>query len=120
MGLDMYIYLQDKQTNEMIEFSYFRKFNALHGYFDMKYNLDNPCSIRISEEDIAHLMFKVSAIRQNATVAEQLLPVYYGPFFGNYDYGYIYYDYIEQLYKDLKRLKHVDRNKFNILYQADY
>lgn len=120
MGLDMYIYLKDKETKEMIEFSYFRKFNALHGYFDVKYNLDNPCSVEISDEDISHLMFKVNAIRLNSNVASKALPVYYGPFFGSYDYGFVYFEYIEQLYKDLKRLMKIDRNRFEIYYQADY
>ncbi|MGK0575923.1 hypothetical protein [Macrococcus capreoli] len=120
MGLDMYIYLKDNETNEMIEFSYFRKFNALHGYFDMKYDLDNPCSIEITDEDISHLMFKVNAIRMNANVAEKALPVYYGPFFGSYEYGFVYFEYIDQLYKVLKRLMKVDRLQYKIFYQADY
>ncbi len=120
MGLDMYIYLKDKSTAEMIEFSYFRKFNALHGYFDIKYNLDNPCSIEIAEDDLTNLLFKVNTIRMNANVAPKALPVYYGPFFGSYDYGYIYFEYIDQLYKDLKRLLQVDRKKYDIYYQADY
>ncbi|WP_414042821.1 hypothetical protein [Macrococcus animalis] len=120
MGLDMYIYLKEKETHEMIEFSYFRKFNALHGYFDSKYQLDNPCSIEITDEDISNLIFKVNAIRMNSKVAEKVLPVYYGPFFGSYDYGYIYFEYINQLHKDLRRLIQVDRNKFDIYYQADY
>lgn len=33
MGLDMYLYVEDKETKELIEFSYYRKFNALQGYF---------------------------------------------------------------------------------------
>ena len=31
MGLDMYFYLQDKESKEIIEYSYYRKFNALQG-----------------------------------------------------------------------------------------
>lgn len=120
MGLDMYIYIKDKSTNEMIEFSYFRKFNALHGYFDVKYELDNPCCIKITDDDIAHLTFRVNLIKQNAQVADKVLPVYYGPFFGSYDYGLIYFEYIDQLYKDLKRLSRIDRNRYEIYYQADY
>ncbi|MCE4956229.1 hypothetical protein [Macrococcoides caseolyticum] len=120
MGLDMYIYIKDKETNEMIEFSYFRKFNALHGYFDLKYHLDNPCCVEITDEDIRHLMFKVNAIKENPNVAEKALPVYYGPFFGSYDYGFVYFEYIEQLYKDLKRLTKINRQQYEIYYKADY
>ena len=39
MGLDMYLLLEDNDTGEIIEYSYYRKFNALQGYFETNYNL---------------------------------------------------------------------------------
>ncbi|UJS27042.1 hypothetical protein L2Z53_07595 [Macrococcoides canis] len=120
MGLDMYFYVEDKLTRERIELAYYRKFNALHGYFDRKYQLDNPGQCEVNNEDLHYLLNAVKAIQCRPGDAPMLLPYYTGPFFGSYEYGAIYFDYISQLHKDLKRLISIDKEKYKILYLADY
>ena len=41
MGLDMYLYLQERETNEVIEYSYYRKFNALQELLRKNFSLEN-------------------------------------------------------------------------------
>lgn len=120
MGLDMYFYVQDKVTRERIELAYYRKFNALHGYFDKKYKLDNPGQCEVTADDLFYLLSAVKAIQSRPSDASMRLPYYTGPFFGSYEYEAIYFDHISQLHKDLKRLISIDKGKYQILYLADY
>ncbi|UBH14590.1 hypothetical protein [Macrococcus armenti] len=120
MGLDMYFYVEEMSTKELIEFAYYRKFNALHGYFDKKYKLDNPGRCEVTEFDLHYLLNAVREIHSNPERAPKILPYYTGPFFGTYEYGDIYFEYMFQLHRDLKRLITLDRSKYRIIYQADY
>lgn len=123
MGLDMYI-CRCNEENEVLtiieDFAYFRKFNALHGYFDQKYNLDNPGRVRLDNETIKDICHKLNQISDNPVLAEQLLPTYYGPFFGNYDYKEIYFHHIQEGLEVFKRLLEIDMNTESYYYMADY
>ena len=57
MGLDQYFYLKkDKQVEEtMEELAYLRKANALQGYFETKYDLDDCQYIEITDEILDNL-----------------------------------------------------------------
>lgn len=120
MGLDSYLYLTDKETNEMIEFSYYRKFNALQGYFVNEFNIDNPGRVLITEEVLEELFRKVNAIKYNPDKANVLLPVFYGPYYGSYEYDDIYYSYIHRCASDLHHAKYIDFSKYNLYYGADW
>ncbi len=62
MGLDMYLVIEDKETKKQHEYSYYRKFNALQGYFEKHYNLENGGVVPLSfkdEKDIHSLLNEI-------------------------------------------------------------
>lgn len=80
MGLDMYLYLEDKETSEVIEYSYYRKFNALQGYFVEKFDIPNCGKVKLTEEIIEDVYQLLNEIRYNREKANLLLPTFPGHF----------------------------------------
>jgi hypothetical protein len=104
MGLDMYLLLEDIETGEIIEYSYYRKFNALQGYFEQNYNISNPGKILLKENIISDLYLRLNEIRYSPEKANLLLPSYPGPFFGSYEYDRLYHSIsIRQLWISITR-----------------
>ncbi|MBC9875601.1 hypothetical protein [Macrococcoides bohemicum] len=123
MGLDMYIVkgIEEYEDLSIIEeYAYFRKFNALHGYFDQKYNLENPGKVQLDNETVRDLYHRLNSIAVNPALAQKMLPVYYGPFFGSYEYGEIYHYHIKEGLEVFRRLKEIDMSKDIHYYMADY
>lgn len=52
MSLNMYLILVDKETEEIVRYSYYRNFNALQGYFERHFNLKNGGYVLLSSEII--------------------------------------------------------------------
>lgn len=120
MGLDMYLYLEDKETSEVIEYSYYRKFNALQGYFVEKFDIPNCGKVKLNDKTIDDLYQILNEIRYNREKANLLLPTFPGPFFGSYDYGRIYHTYIDQAASDFYHAKFLDFNKYNLFYTSNW
>ena len=116
----MYFYVEDKMTKTEIMFAYYRKFNALYGYFCNKYTMDNPGRTIVNFEDLEELYRLCQMILKQEKHPSECLPIMFGPFFGSYDYGDIYQSYILQLHYDLIRLMEIDLLKYNIYFYADY
>lgn len=74
----------------------------------------------MTSQDLLYLLSAVKAIQSRPDDAPMRLPYYTGPFFGSYEYEAIYFGHISQLHKDLKRLISIDKEKYQILYLADY
>lgn len=104
MGLDMYVVERNKKDNqEDYEFAYFRKFNALHNYFETEHNAGNLDETPITLEMAQLLKDKADVIlaRPNTPdVAEAILPAGYGPFFGSDQYDDYYYSCV----RDMQRM----------------
>lgn len=106
MGLDMYVLerkKQDSQGDDVI--AYFRKFNALHGYFEAEHNAGNLDETPITLEMAQLLKDKADVIlaRPNTPdVAEAVLPTGYGLFFGSDQYDDYYYSCV----RDMQRMSH--------------
>lgn len=120
MGLDCYFYLNDKQTDEVIEFSYYRKFNALQGYFVRNFDIANCGRVLITNEILDNLYQKMNTIRYNPEKASSLLPVFYGPYFGSYEYDDIYYSQVHRCAGDLYHAKFIDTTKYDLYYGSDW
>lgn len=120
MGLDMYLYLEDKETREHIEFSYYRKFNALQGYFVREHNLDNCGRILITESIRKDVYQILNEIRFNREKGPELLPTFPGPFFGIYDYDRMYYTYIDQAATDFYHVQFINYNKYNLYFTSNW
>lgn len=120
MGLDQYLFLEDIETGEMIEYSYFRKFNALQGYFTENYNIANPGRILLNESMMSDLYIRLNEIRYSPEKAHLLLPSFPGPFFGTYEYDRLYHSYVYQAATDFYHAKFIDYKKYRLYYASDW
>lgn len=120
MGLDIYLYLEDKDTGTIIEYSYYRKFNALQGYFVREHNLDNCGRILITESIRKDVYQILNEIRFNREKGPELLPTFPGPFFGIYDYDRMYYTYIDQAATDFYHVQFINYNKYNLYFTSNW
>ena len=120
MGLDMYLLLEDKETKEKIEYSYYRKFNALQGYFAQRYDLKNGGGVFLTPTTINKIYMLLNEINYSPELGPELLPTYSGPFFGNYEYDRLYYSYIIQAASDFFHAKFIDFTKYNLYFTSDW
>lgn len=119
MGLDADLYLLDEKA-EVIPYSYFRKFNALEGYFVEKYNHENCGTVPITREMIDEIYELLNEIRFNREKASKLLPTFPGPFFGSYEYDRIYHQYVDQACADFYHAKFLDFDKYELFYTSNW
>lgn len=116
MGLDMYILERNPRPNEAdIEIAYFRKFNALHNYFEREFDAGNLDDTPITLDIADTLKAKADTILERegeADVAEAVLPISYGLFFGSDEYDDYYYSCVRDMQRAAFKLT-------NILSQPD-
>lgn len=120
MGLDMYLLLQNKETKETVEYSYYRNFNALQGYFERQFNLDNGGVVLLSSENIDTIYDILNTINCTSERAEELLPTYADPFFGSYEYDHLYFSYISKATSDFYHAKFINYDKYNLYFTSDW
>ena|SRR5699024_4676214 len=120
MGLDIYLILEDRETKEVIEYSYYRKFNALQGYFERLFNLGNGEKVLLSGKNIDSIYDILNEINYSPERASEILPTYPGPFFGTYDYDRLYYSYISKAASDFYHAKFIDFNKYDLYFTSDW
>lgn len=105
MGLDIYFnkakksrYRKLKQNNEEFkskEVAYFRKVNFLMAFF----NYEGNCEWQeIDKCEIEDLVNKCKAVLDNHSLAEELLPVQQGFFFGSYEYNEYYFNDVQDVH----------------------
>lgn len=97
MGLDLYF---NKVKRE--EVGYFRKVNFLVSFFGemIGRDVENLEPINVSKEMCEELLDRCNKVlenKDNESVAEELLPVCPGFFFGNYEYNEYYYDAVNNV-----------------------
>lgn len=120
MGLDMYLVLEDRTTKEQIEYAYYRKFNALQGYFESNYNIENPGVIELTMDIINDIYIRLNEIRYAPEKANLILPTYAGPFFGRMTYDRLYHSYINQAANDFYHAKFIDYSKYKLYYSSNW
>jgi len=107
MGLDMWLYSNRKKTAAAAQKAtgsdrylarsdlavYWRKANAVHGWFVRNLFKDNDDSYCLaSVDDLVALKKDCNAVLQDASLAEELLPTTPGFFFGSMDYDEKYFN----------------------------
>jgi len=120
MGLDMYFYLQDKESKEIIEYSYYRKFNILQGYFVKHFDIENCRRVLITKGIIKHLSGILNEVEYSPEKAAQLLPTFPGPFYGSYEYDRIYYNHVSQAARDMHHAQFIDYKKYNLYFTSNW
>lgn len=126
MGLDMYLYKRlktSKNSDGQEEIAYWRKANAIHGYFDRIFNgVEDTEYYVVSKKQLIHLLNicqEVYERRDDQFFAELVLPTQPGFFFGNYEYGDLYYEDVKDTIDILMRvLEEVDFDKYDVYYWA--
>lgn len=116
----MYLIIEDKETKETIEYSYYRKFNALQGYFEQHYDFENGGGVFLTPTTINKIYMILNEIRDNPELGPDMLPAYPGPFFGSYEYDRLYYSYVSQAASDFYHAKYLDFNKYNIYFTSNW
>ena len=92
MGLDLFYY-------KIKKIGYFRKVNFLIPFFESQlgYKIENLCKVKIDKEDAEELLRRCSAVLDDHSKAEELLPTQEGFFFGSTDYDDYYFMDVERV-----------------------
>ena len=77
----------------------FRKVNFLIPFFESQlgYKIENLCKVKIAKENAEELLRRCSAVLDDHSRAEELLPTQEGFFFGNTDYDDYYFRDVERV-----------------------
>lgn len=119
MGLDMYLYAKHPLHPER-EW-YWRKANAIHGWFvkNVQEDIDNCGDYPVSRDQLRELLDKVKEVRANPEKAEEILPTMQGVFFGDTSYGEWYFDDLEIAEQHLKEALEMP-DDWNFVYTSSW
>lgn len=83
----------ERITYVLEEVAYWRKANQVHGWFvrNVQEDTDNGASYFVSREQLERLRDTAKTVLNDNCLAESLLPVCEGFFFGTYDYDNYYF-----------------------------
>ena len=90
MGLDMYVYRNDKEV------AYWRKANQIRGWFARHASIENCESTPLTKEMLIELVDDCKAVINNHSLARFILPTTDGFFFGSQAYDDWYYHDLTQ------------------------
>lgn len=120
MGLDMYMYARNHETGKDTEIGYWRKHNALHGFFDsLVGGIEDTQEVQLTKDNLQEALELSEAVLRKDVKAEKVLPTTAGFFFGSYDYDDWYYLQTQETVEQLRRiLKEVNFEENDIIYWA--
>ena len=118
MGLDMFVI--DKEGDEKM---YWRKANQIHKFFvdNLQQGVDEcQVSDQITKEVLEDLKGKIELIKEDNSLAEELLPNSPGFFFGSYDYDEWYFEKLETTLKWVDETIENWNEKEELYYQSSW
>jgi hypothetical protein len=117
MGLDMYLY-----RKEVEEVAYWRKANAIHGWFMQFTDRDNCTPVSITKENLVDLRDTCAEVLRihTAEAAEELLPPTPGFFFGSNEIDEWYWDGIKHTIATLNEIIDNSTEDQEFEYQASW
>lgn len=140
MGLDMFLYKAEKvpgfTINQYIqddnerndndescfkEVAYWRKANAIHGWFvkNVQGGNDDCSTYPVTEDQLKQLLDTINQVLADHNKAQELLPAKSGFFFGSTDYGQYYYDDLVSTQEILNRvINEIDFDKEVLFYDS--
>lgn len=127
MGLDSFVFRTNKKNTEYTDDSledvgYFRKVNCIHIWVEE--NLNNGEStncelIEIPEDKLDELIDSLRKVKNDSSLAAELLPSCSRFFFGSTSYGDWYFANIDEALKTFTKIKNTtDFNTQKILYYS--
>lgn len=104
MGLDMWLHKEQKNGTPGKEIKYWRKANAIHGYFIDRCHggVDDQQPIVVNKDVLADLVGRCKEVLADHSLADDKLPTMPGFFFGNTDYDEWYYQDLEETVQALE------------------
>ena len=133
MGLDMFLYGveyhseydeeedNDKSYYVMTEEIYWRKANQIHRWFveNIQHNIDNCAMYYVSKMSLCELKELCEKVLEDKKLADELLPIGRGFFFGSAEYDEWYFKDLEYTVEKLDELlKNEDYDFYK--YQSDW
>ena len=103
--------------------AYWRKFNALHGWFvnECAGGLDECQNIYVEEDKLVELLETLKKVSDNFTMAKELLPPTQGFFFGSDEVDEYYKEDVNSTIKIIEELlKEHEQSKEYGLYSGDF
>lgn len=103
------------------EAGYWRKVNQIHQWFveNVQFGVDDCKPYYVSSVDLEKLLNVCKLVRDNNSLAEQLLPTQSGFFFGSYEYDDWYFEGINDTIKILEECLE-DGNTADYEYEASW
>jgi len=115
--------IDTKKVSHIVEdVAYWRKFNALHGWFveNCQGGEDDCGEYYVSIEKLRQLLDLLKAVLDNPEKAEESLPVMAGFFFGSYEYDEWYFDYIKETIEILEKELSIENNNASYYYTSSW
>ena len=106
-------------SHKQEQIAYWRKANQIRGWFQelLGEESNGVCKGKISKEDIENLLDTCKQVLEDHSLAEKLLPVTEGFFFGSYEYDEYYFEQIKETVEICERvLKEFDFNTNYLIY----
>ena len=103
--------------------AYWRKFNALHGWFvnECGGGVDECQDINVDEDKMKELLETLKKVSDNFTLAEELLPPVQGFFFGGDEVDEYYKEDVNSTIKIIEELlEEQEQSKEHGLYSGDF
>jgi hypothetical protein len=103
--------------------AYWRKFNALHGWFvnECGGGIDECQNINVDEDKLVELLETLKKVSDNFTLAKELLPPVQGFFFGGDEIDEYYKEDVNSTIKIIEELlKEHEQSKEYGLYSGDF
>ena len=103
--------------------AYWRKFNALHGWFvnECGGGIDECQNINVDEDKLVELLETLKKVSDNFTMAKELLPPVQGFFFGGDEIDEYYKEDVNSTIKIIEELlKEHEQSKEYGLYSGDF
>lgn len=84
--------------HQMEQVAYWRKANQIRGWFSelLGEDFNGACKGKVNKRDIETLLDTCKQVLENHSLAEKLLPVTEGFFFGSYEYDEYYFEKIKE------------------------
>ena len=115
--------IDTKKVSHIVEdVAYWRKFNALHGWFveNCQGGEDDCGEHYVRIEKLRQLLDLLKAVLDNPEKAEQSLPVTAGFFFGSYEYDEWYFDYVKETIEILEKELSIENNNASYYYTSSW
>ena len=115
--------LKGIDENENFEIGYWRKVNAIHGWFIRNCGKDyDDREMLVSKEQLQELLSLVIKVKQSKSneIADELLPTESGFFFGDTEYDNYYFSSLDDTEKIIKSALETDFSKYEVIYVASW